>query len=190
MNVMRWLRELHIAAGLFCLPLAVVYALSALQMGHPKFPGPVLRDVRTPTNFGAAVTPDDVAARLASPMASSAPRALAAGGDTIAYRVERLLRNTELRISASTGAGWQLERRGNLMALLNRLHHTAGLPARGWAGWWGVLALAASIGMILLGLGGIILWWPRVAERRLGLWVMILSTSASLGLLLWIRTRG
>lgn len=188
--MIRWLRELHVAVGLFCLPLALVYALSAWQMGHPGLPGPATRETRREVTLGGAVAPEAVRALLDAPGESAVATRRDAAGDTLAWRSERLATAREVRISARTGTGVMVEERGNLLAVLNRLHHTAGFAGHGWRDSWGVLVVLASVGMIVLGLGGIVLWFPRLADRRLGTLVLGLSTAVSIGLVVWIRTRG
>ena len=74
------------------------------------------------------------------------------------------------------------------MGMLNSLHHTAGFRSedplrRTWAAFVGVV----SVGLILLALTGIYLWFKLFNERAVGTVLLVISLVYSLTLAIWLR---
>lgn len=187
----RLMRSLHLGLGQFFLFFLLMYGASAVQMAHPAwFP------------MEPAVTEERLAVDPA--LAGSAP-ALAhllreehgLRGDL--QRVDETPGGLSLRIvrpgtvhdveyDRAAGAAQVRTSVATFMGMLNRIHHVGGL----WHEYalinvWGLLVGLVSVGLVLLALSGIYLWFRIHRERRAGALVLGASLAVSLTLMVLIR---
>ncbi len=115
------------------------------------------------------------------------PRAL-----RIAHRIAGVLALPAVLVYAVSGA--QMAHglpAGPILGMLNDLHHTYGLWEGPWsARLWGGLAAVTSSALLVLAGTGVLMWWRRPRERRLGLVVIGASLLWGGGLLAWVRLVG
>lgn len=190
-----WMRNLHLfLGGLFALFL-LVYGASAVQMAHPDwFPmKPATTESRVPVEAGAA---------------ARGPRALARyfieehGLRGEVNRVKQTENGYEFRIvrpgtvyvveySPGSREAHVTTQVATFLGMLNRIHHLGGL----WHEYpllnlWGGLVGLTSLGLILLGVSGLYLWFRIHRERLVGTILLALSLATSLGLWIAMRTAG
>jgi hypothetical protein len=187
----RWLRNVHLVTGLFSVLFLLTYGLSSVQMAH-----------RSWFSLQPRVTEDRIAVGTE---VVNCPRALARalmesrglrGGlneveetvDGYELRISRPGTEYEVSYSRATGQARIRMIRANFMGLLNALHHVAGF-SRGdalektWAAFVGLV----SVGLIVLALTGIYLWFKLYKERRVGVILLAVSLSYSLALAVYLR---
>jgi len=186
----RTLRDLHLAIGAFCAPYLVLYAVSAVQMAHPRLTFPERRELawearlpngeRDPRAVHEALRAShDVRGELTSHRSENGVLHLAVARPGRRYAIE---------VDAATGAVRVKETLSTPAFLLNRLHHGSGLWNREpVANAWGAALVAVSLGLLALVAGGVWLWLERPKERRVGLVVLGTSTLFALALLVAIR---
>jgi hypothetical protein len=80
---------------------------------------------------------------------------------------------------------------GGVMAMLNRLHHAAGVahevtPLKLWG--WAVAAV--SLALLCIGATGIVMWFMRRTERAIGLVLLAINLAFALTLIVLIRRAG
>jgi hypothetical protein len=185
------LRDIHLVLGLFALPFALVYGLSAAQMAHPS-----VLHARTETRVWNAVLPAGQAAQTPEAALHALElqehvggelKKVSHAGDLLVLHVERPGTAYEVELRAGRYAKIS-EKRGNTLQLMNRLHHAAGVGGtRPASRLWGWLVVLVSLALLGLGVTGIWMWLSRKSERRAGLVFLVTSTAYALGLLLAIR---
>ncbi len=190
MKGVRWLRELHLALGVFVAPFALLYATSALQMAHPRFAGgaPTTRIWETTL----ADRPDDpVAVHEALRAAHDVRGELverSASAESLQLRVVRPGRRYQILVTRESGLVRVTEERASLAGLLNRLHHASGVwkrePA---ANAWGFAVVLVSTALPVLVVTGSLLSGVRRRERRAAAIVLTASLVVAIGLLISIR---
>lgn len=180
----RWLREIHLALGVFSFGFLVLYAVSAVQMGH--FNVPVRRSeakVRLPAGLADARA---VAGHL---RLRGVLRQIEPDGAALHLRLEKLGTVHSITYFPDRGeAVVRTEDRG-VLGVLNRLHHTAGFWHESPAlKAWGVFVAIVSAALILLALTGIYLWAKLRNERKAGALILAAGLAYSLTLIALIRT--
>ena len=168
----QFIRNVHLALGLICVVMALIFALSSLVIIYrPWFPESVEQSARTVhVPAQAASTPRALARAL---MRSEGLKGTVSGiqedAEAIRFRIFRP--GTEFRIEyGRTTSEAKIElRRWGLLETLVQLHVNHGFwhefaPANAWA----ALSLLASAGLLLLGASGIYLWFAHHEERREG----------------------
>jgi len=187
----RIIRIIHLIAGLLTAPVLFMYSLSAIQMGHHTWfrLAPAVREQR----FSSDMDCHDPRALAASLMASQAWRGelgnihATAGG--CSFGIDTLGTWREIQYNAATRS--LLVRTSELpaMALLNRMHHAAGLwhPSGVFRMWAAVVALAAVACAALAGTG-IWLWLLRKRERTIGLVLVTANLLFSIVILILLRS--
>ena len=186
----RLIRDAHLIAGLSALPFLLMFGVSAVQMTHRSwFP---MQPSVSQTQMTEPAGLDNARALAASLMrrglvqgeidfAQSTPAGLRVRvsnpGATYDVAYDRASGRSNIRTSALAS-----------MAVLNRLHHTAGL----WHGYWmnqvwnGLLAVV-SLGLIGLGATGLWLWFERRRERAIGFVLLSVNLGFSITVLALIR---
>lgn len=190
----RLIRNTHLALGIAFTLVWLMYGLSSVQMSHPEwFPmePAVTREIVAAGPVSAA-SPEVLAASLAREIGARGDvENIRAAGDTVAFRVVRPGTVLEVTYLQEEATALVVTRVGGFMTMLNRLHHYAGF----WRGWlpldlWGLLVAAASVGLILLGVTGIYLWFRTHGERVVGGAILLGGGVASVVLLVLMRAAG
>jgi len=187
----RWLRNIHLVSGLFSFLFLLTYSWSAAQMAHPSWfslqPGI--------TETQVAITPDLSGNPRVLARALMDDHGLRGGLDDVeqtpeGYELRISSLGTEYEVSYSRARGVVEVRtlRANFMGMLNRLHHVAGF----WRGdaiqqTWAAFVGVVSVGLILLALTGIYLWFKLFSERSVGIVLLATSLAFSLTLAVWLR---
>jgi hypothetical protein len=169
----QFMRNTHLVLGLLFVAMVLVFALSSMVIIYrPWMP----TDDAEPIERVVAVAPE----------AASSPRSLALelmrshdlkgtlgpieeDAEAIKFRIFRP--GTEVRVEYNRASGEALlkTRRWGALQMLVQLHVNHGFwhddgPANAWAAF----SLLTSIGMLLLGVSGIYLWFMHHQERLIG----------------------
>jgi hypothetical protein len=184
----KWLREIHLIAGLLALPMLLMYGVSAVELSHPQLfrSAPVTRSFTV--DVGAASDPDAILDDLSARAGIEGEVLdIRRQGDSLHLTLERLATRYEIVLDA-TGKARVEERTGGVMHLLNRIHHVAGVWHRvGVIDLWGVWVIVASLALGGVAVTGVWMWTRRPAERRLGLIFVVASLTYAGTLLVLIR---
>ncbi len=187
----RWLPNVHLVSGLFSSLFLLTYGWSAMQMAHPSWFS--LQPGITETLVAVAIEVSDNPRALARALMDD--HGLRGGLDQVketpeGYELRISRPGTEYKITYSRARGEAKVRtlRANFMSMLNSLHHVAGFwrgdgLQKTWAGFVGVV----SVGLILLALTGIYLWFKLFNERTVGIVLLVISLAYSLTLAVWLR---
>ncbi len=186
------LRNIHLAAGLFASVLLVAYGLTALLMAFPFYrPEPRVSE----SSVGSV--PEDLA---------SSPRALARWlmdehgmrGDLIeAAATSSGLRLTiarpgtahDVEYTSATRVAYVTTRVDNAVGMLIALHQVRGVSHEdGGTRAWSWLLLSGSVALLLLSVTGVVLWFKRHDERRIGAIVLAIGLAWGLTLLALVRS--
>src|SRR5262249_40127956 len=97
----------------------------------------------------------------------------------------------EVRYTRATGAATLKTSVGGVMVMLNRLHHMAGVAHQVTAlNVWGWAVAIVSLGLVLLGVTGLWMWFLRRTERALGAVLLGVNLAFALVLIVLIRQAG
>jgi hypothetical protein len=181
------LRSIHLATGMFCLAFLLMYGVSAVQMAHRRW-WPIRERV---TERSVRLTAGLSDARVAS-------RELAIRGELTAVRTSagalrfRIVRPgtvNQVEYSVATGEAKVRTADSGFTGLLNRLHQVQGMwheyPLMNL--WSAVLGLV-SLGLMVLGVTGLYLWFRNRSERWIG--AVLLGAGGGLAAILiaWMRS--
>jgi hypothetical protein len=186
----RFLRNTHLLLGLFCFLFVLMYGLSALQMAHRRW-----------FDLKPNITESTVQATPGASDARQVARELMDRQDLwgdiaqirktpagAAFRIQNPGAVYEVEYSAETGAAKVKANSPDFLGMLNRLHHVEGLyHDHILSNLWGVFVGVVSVALIVLGGTGIYLWFKLHKERKIGLVLLVVSLSYSLGLLVLMR---
>ena len=187
----RWLRNIHLAVGLFSVLFLGTYGASAVQMAHPSWFSlqPEVKETEVIIGTKVSDNPRAIARALMDDYG------IQGGLDEVkempgGYKLRISRPGTEYEVSYSRPTGETKVRtsRANFMGVLNSLHHTAGFRRedplrRAWAAFVGVV----SVGLILLALTGIYLWFKLFNERAVGTVLLVISLTYSFTLAIRLR---
>ena len=185
----RWLREIHLALGVFSFGFLVLYGVSAVQMAH--FNVPVRASEARVALSGAAGGDARAVARelMERGLVRGVLREVEAGEASLRFRLERLGTVHSVTYFHDRGEALVHTRDSGLLGVLNRLHHTAGFWHESPAlKAWGVFVAITSAALILLAATGIYLWSRLRNERRVGAFLLAAGLMYSLTLVWLIRT--
>jgi hypothetical protein len=185
------IRNIHLAVALFAAVFLLIYGASALQMAYPVYDPHATTwtsDVTVPASVGDQ--PRDLARWL---MDRHDVR-----GDLTAVATDRpgSIHLTISRPATTHEIAYDVRRRtarietsqADVVGFLNRLHHIRGVDHEFWAVTaWGWLLFVCSVGLLVLAITGILLWFQRHRERRQGLLVLGVGLVWGLGLMVLIR---
>lgn len=187
----RWIRNLHLILGVFASIPLVIYALSAVQMSHPKWlPASSTKTLRSlelpPLAFNDAQV---LGARLVESYGFSGElEESEVTADHIQLTIFRPGVVNRVDYTRPTGHTTIETRVNGFVAVMNRLHHLAGVTHQGPAfNIWGWLLGAVSISLIAIGVSGIYLWFKLHSERVIGLVLLTASLGFSLTLIVLLR---
>ena len=188
------LRTLHLVLASVVLPFVLMYALSAVQMSHDTWfdirPAVTERSLAlTPGVDDARAVAREVMDRL--PGARGELQSIQAAPDGTTFRIVLPGIAHEVHYTRATGAASVKTRTAGMMALLNRLHHAAGLTRQVPSlTLWGWAVAAVSLLLILVGATGVWMWFLRRTERRLGAVLLGINLAFALTLIVLIRRGG
>ncbi len=188
------LRSVHLLLASACLPFLVLYGLSAVQMAHGSWftMKPSVRDSALslpPGLTDARVVAAEVTRR--APAARGELTGIKAGADDLTLRLVLPGTVHEVRYQRTSGETRLKTSVGGTMAMLNRLHHAAGLWHEPLAlRLWGWVVGVVSAALMVTGATGIWMWFARRSERRLGAVLLLLNLVVAIGLLVMMRLEG
>jgi hypothetical protein len=181
------LRDIHLATGMFCLAFLLMYGASGVQMAHRRW-WPVRERV---TEWSVRLPAGLADARVAS-------RELTVRGELTAVRMSpgalhfRVVRPgtvNQVEYSVATGEAKVRTVDSGFTGLLNRLHQVRGV----WHDYpllnlWSAVLGLVSLGLLVLGVTGLCLWFRNHSERWIG--VVLLSAGGGLAtiLVVWMRS--
>lgn len=185
----RLLRDLHLIAGLFSAVFLLAYGLSAAQMAYPIYrprPTETARSIEIPREIEWArplarwlMDEHDLRGDLAEVETGTASLSLTIVRPGTVHRV--VYDPATGRARVTTGVL-------NAVGMLNRIHHVGGVWHEYWAiNAWGWFLLAVSVALLLLAVTGVIMWFQRHRERRVG--TVLLAAGLCWGLTLLVLVR-
>jgi len=190
----RLMRNTHLALGVAFTLMWLMYGVSSVQMSHPEwFDGsPETAEAEVPVELPADAGATALAGALAGPAEVLGDVGnVRESGDTLRFQVVRPGTNHQVTWVRGRSQATVLTHRAAFMGVLNRLHHYAGF----WRSWtpldlWGILVALSSVGLIVLGVSGIYLWFRTWGERRVGGVILVVGLTTGVVLLVLLRTAG
>lgn len=185
----RLLRRLHLYVGLFVLPYALMYAISAFQMAHPGLLPSDNVERQWQTELEAS--PGDAAA-LAGELKRSdgvrgALRDVEVGDGSTRFQIVRLGTRYRVEVDPATGRATVDERHAQTLRFLGTMHLQAGWHHHLPSGLLALTLLGVAACMTFLGATGIYLWFKLLPERAAGWKVLALGLLVGVGLQLVVR---
>jgi hypothetical protein len=187
----RWLREIHMAAGLAFAPFALMYGVSAVRMSHMSwFSGtPTVSEVR------AAVPPEEatdarVVARelIARGLLKGELTGIRATAEEYRFEVHRPGASSEVTYSRRSGEARIQHRDEGAMAALVRIHHLASVHYGYWVyNAWGVMLVLTAVALLIAAGTGVWMWTRIPRERAVGSALLLGTLGFTLALLAIIR---
>lgn len=183
-------RNIHLVAGLFAAAFLLAYGLSAAQMAYPIYqPARTTsaRMVAVPANVDASPRPlarwladrHDVRGDLTDIHDEDGTVTLTIARPGTVHRVEYRQAGRQAEISTEVS---------NAVGMLNRLHHVRGVTHDYWAiNAWAWFLCAASLALLLLAATGVVMWFQRHADRRVGALVLGVGLFWGLTCLILVR---
>lgn len=197
MGVYRWIRDLHLYAGLFSSPFVLLYAVSVILLNHPQKQG--TDGVLTRTSATVRIPDSDNSLDVAKDIR----RQLGLTGEIgyvnrnrerqrLSFPLELPGRKTLVRVDLATGEARIERAETGLGDAVNYLHKMPGphnVAIRGNAFFmraWRWLADATVYLVLFLSASGVYLWLVLKAERRVGLAFFGAGMATFVGLLVAI----
>lgn len=187
----RSIRNLHLILGVFVSIPLIVYGVSAVQMAHPKW---------LPTSYSTArrslelppLVFNDARALSARLVESYGVRGELEESEVTADQIHLTMFRpgavNEVNYTRHTGLTTIETRVNGIIAMMNRLHHLAGVTHEGFGfNVWGWLLGLVSIALIVIGISGIYLWFKLHSERVVGVILLTASLGFSLTLIVLLR---
>lgn len=188
------LRDLHLYAGLFLCPFVLLFAISTLQLNHPRRSEP---GIPAPKRHVALTLPAGEPGSI--PHAREILQQVGVTGEMDYVRlnaktgklfipVSKPGVSSRIEVDLKSGAATVEQEKRGLGEALNYLHKMPGphnVRFRGnwiYLGWWAVTSDAVVIGILFLTLSGLYLWWKLRGERLIG-WVLLGGGAATVALL-------
>lgn len=188
------LRSIHLLLASASLPFLILYALSAVQMAHGSWftMKPSVRESALslpPGLTDARVVAAEVTRR--APAARGELTGIKAAADDVSLRLVLPGTVHDVRYRRASGETQLKTSVGGTMAMLNRLHHAAGLWHEPLAlRLWGWAVGVVSAALLLTGATGVWMWFARRSERRVGAALLLLNLVVAIGLLVMMRLEG
>jgi hypothetical protein len=185
------MRNIHLGLGLVFVGMALIFALSSLTIVYRPYletaPAESERQVRISPE--AAASPRAAARELmATHGLKGELRQIKEEGDKVSFRILVPGEVAEVEYARSSGDGTiEIQRQGALETMV-RLHTNHGmwhehLPSHAWA----VVNVLTSLGLLLLGVTGIYLWFSFHKERVIG--GVLLGAGLAFSLVTLVLTR-
>jgi hypothetical protein len=184
-----WNHKLHIYIGLYLLSFVGFYAISGLVLNHPKWEftqfWPNRRESTAEFPVTKPVAPNDLAKAqdlMGQLDLSGDINQVIAKADSFEFRVSKPGAMVTVTLSATGDRATVKQVKLNVWGVLNSLHHLTGVQRDGLptrcrpATWsWSLLMDATSIGLLLLVVGGLWMWYQRPVSRALGLIALVMG---------------
>ncbi len=187
-----WLRNLHLLSGLFSAIMVVQYGVSTMFMSHRGWfaePAPETSEASYTVPPDAATSVRALARELMDHHGLNGE--LRQGRDTkdgYALRIALAGIQHDVEYTRATGQARVKTVRRTARQTLLAVHHQGGVQHGNWvSNAWGVLVGLVSIGLILLGLSGIYLWFKLRQERFAGTLLLGGSLLYSISLMVMLR---
>ncbi len=190
-TISRWIRRIHMYAGLFLVPWMAMYALSTLVMTHresvqslysSKNPAWVTESELNYTSLqGAIMTRDQMANQILHDIGLDGAHSVSVGGNGQPLVITRQHALATRRISYDPASlKIKIERQEfRTSTFLERMHRRRGYKEPYTRDdIWGFTVDAAVVAMVFWSLSGIWMWWELKAARFWG----ALSLAGGLGL--------
>jgi hypothetical protein len=188
------LRTVHLVLASIVLPFVLMYGVSAVQMSHDGWFDlkPSVREQAlslAPGLDDARAIGREVMERL--PAARGELLSIQATPTGTNLRIVIPGAMHDVRYTRATGATTVKTNTGNVMAMLNRLHHAAGV-ARQIASLnaWGWTVALVSLALVCVGVTGLWMWFLRRTERLVGGILLGVNLAFALVLIVLIRRAG
>ena len=188
----RWMRNAHLALGLSAFVMAALFFVSSLGFSYREElasePDVRTRSVAVPAD--QAPDPRGLALTLIRDHGlrggfQGAPRN---DEERFDIRIGRPGTRYDVSYDRATGRADIVETRQGFLRTTMVLHHLHGLNHADVASIvWAVLGFLTALGMTLLGVSGVYLWFQTYSERRLGAAILTVGLLWGLGSLLWMR---
>lgn len=189
----RWLRNTHLLLGLFTFAMVLMYGLSSIVMVHRDW-WPWKYEPSEKTVSLEAGLPDGRAVARALMKSHGVWGDLAQIGQTeggMRVQINRPGNVTEAVYRTATGDTHLKIQRAAFGGMLAALHHARGWTHESiWMNLWGVLVGLVSIGLMVLGVTGVYLWFKIHDERVIGGILLAASLGFGLSLVVLIRAAG
>ena len=184
--IYRKILAVHLCTGMFCLAFLAMYGWSAVQMAHRKWFG--LRDSVTEQKYTLVPGLSDVrsVARLLPVRGELTGIRLRGGG--FVFTVARPGTVCLIDYAAGTGTVTVQTHESGIGGALNRIHQTQGM----WhdyrlANLWAAVLGLVSLGLLLLGVTGLYLWFRNRRERLVGSILVAAGSTLAILLIAWMR---
>ncbi len=173
----RWLLDLHLYLGLFCLPYVLVFGISSLLLNHG-----IERASKSewtaeipPLGEGEPAAQAAAALRALDLSANALPHTVKRGeSGELSFRALRPGRSYQVAV-APTGSVAVSERDFGVLGVIAALHGASDEDGSAWAFGWS-LYTELTTGMLLFSIAsGVYLFLPRPTGRALGLGVAALG---------------
>jgi len=188
----RWLRNTHLFLGLFSCLFVLMYGISSVAMVHTSwFPRrPAISESRITVSAEAASSARALAREL---MDRHGIRGELVGAQTtpdgFRFRISRPGLHHFVTYSNGSAEARVEKRVVGVIHTLSDIHHVSGLESEDWlANVWGFFIGIVSVGLIVLALTGIYLWFKIHTERLTGSILLAISLGYSLTVMLLLRT--
>ena len=185
-----WMRNTHLLLGLSTLWFILMYAVSSVQMAHPRWfrahPDVAETTYALPANLDGARP----AARelmdghgLRGELSDVRP-----GPQLVRFRIVRPGTVYEVAYTPASGEAKVRTNTAAFMGMLNRIHHVQGIwHEYGLINVWGAFVGVVSIALIGMALTGIYMWFKLHKERVTGGAILAASLVYGIGLMIAIR---
>jgi len=186
------MRNVHLILGLLFFFYAMLFALSSLTIIYRPMLKLTRHSEERTLQVAAekATTPRALALELMKHHEMKGDlRDIKQDGEAIRFVISRPGTESEVTYSPSTAEAKIKTRREGFLETLVHLHTNHGvwhdfLPANAWA----LLSLLGSVGLLLLGITGIYLWFCHNEERVIGFVILTFGLAYSLTMLVLSRT--
>ena len=186
----RWLRNVHLAAGLFSAVSLLVFGATALQMAY-GLPGPNSSETTTTIDVpsGYQVNPRAFAWWLMERHGLRGDLVnVTTKGAVVELTIQRTGASHRVEYDSHRNSAQVTTISRNTLGMFNRIHHAGGIEHQYWAiNLWGWMLLVSSIALLLLAATGVVMWFMRHEDRRLG--ALVASVGLVWGLTLLVLMR-
>ncbi|MBI3208665.1 MAG: PepSY-associated TM helix domain-containing protein [Candidatus Solibacter usitatus] len=187
-----WLRNFHLLAGLFSALMVLQYGVSTMFMSHRGWFGPPKMETTEVTINVSSETATSARALARELMDKHGLNGeLRQGRETNTGYVLRIALagfQHDVEYSRATGVARVKTQKRPARMTLTAIHQQGGLHHEHWvSNAWGALVGIVSVGLILLGLSGIYLWFKLRKERVVGTVLLVLSLAYSVSLMVMLR---
>jgi hypothetical protein len=170
------LRSIHLSIALFSLPFLLAYAISAVEFAHRKW---VTHPERT-TQESRQLTPGITDARILARQWRGELASVEHLPSWLRFRVVTSLGRTyDVNYSIATGDTVIRTTTVSFLTTLAWLHISNGV--------WAYVTIATSVGLLILGVTGLYLWFKNHSGRRVGVVLLLAGAGITIGLMISMR---